>query len=134
MLLEELIMKSLEELNAIRDKKKDELSQRKDSKNLRIVVGMASCGIAAGAKPVMDEIISELKTRNISGVRVSMTGCMGICRLEPIVEVINPDETRVTYANIDAEKAKRIVAEHIVNGRICTDLTIDAVQNNDGGK
>ncbi len=127
-------MNSLEELNAIRDKKKDELSQRKDSQNLRIVVGMASCGIAAGAKPVMDAIIEELNTRGINDIKVSMTGCMGICRLEPIVEVIYPDETRVTYANIDAEKAKRIVAENIVNGQVCTDLTIEAVQNDDGGK
>lgn len=122
-------MKSLAELEALRNKKLQELSFRKDNDGIRVIVGMATCGIAAGARPVMSSLLDELKKRGISNVSVVMTGCLGICRLEPIVEVINTDGTKVTYVKMDAAKAARVVTEHIVNGKVCTDLTIDAVNN-----
>ena len=122
-------MKSLAELEALRNKKLQELSFGKDNDSIRVIVGMATCGIAAGAKPVMSSLLDELKKRGISNVSVVMTGCLGICRLEPIVEVINTDGTKVTYVKMDAAKAARVVTEHIVNGKVCTDLTIDAVNN-----
>lgn len=122
-------MKSLAELEALRNKKLQELSFRKDHDGIRVIVGMATCGIAAGARPVMSSLLDELKKRGISNVSVVMTGCLGICRLEPIVEVINADGTKVTYVKMDAAKAARVVTEHIVNGKVCTDLTIDAVNN-----
>ncbi|HEX3029752.1 MAG TPA: (2Fe-2S) ferredoxin domain-containing protein [Clostridia bacterium] len=117
-------MKSLAELEEIRKKTLDQISLRTNNDGLRVVVGMATCGIAAGARPVMNAILEELKKRNINNVNVTMTGCIGVCKLEPVIEVINPDGSKVTYVKMNAEKAVRVVAEHIVNGRVCADLTI----------
>ncbi len=119
-------MKSIAELEQIRKKTLEEISLRTNKNVLRVVVGMATCGIAAGARPVMNAFLEELKKRNISDVSVTMTGCIGVCRLEPVVEVINPDGDKVTYVKMTPEKAVRVVAEHIVNGRVCSDLTIGA--------
>ena len=121
-------MRSLAELEEIRKKTLEEIKLRTAKGGMRIVVGMATCGIAAGARPVMNAFIEELKKRNLSDVSVTMTGCIGVCRLEPIVEVINPDGSKVTYVKMTPDKAKRVVAEHIVNGRICADLTIGAAE------
>jgi NADP-reducing hydrogenase subunit HndB len=117
-------MKSLAELEEIRKKTLDQMSLRKSSDGMRVVVGMATCGIAAGARPVMTAFVEELKKRNINDVTVSMTGCIGVCRLEPVVEVIDKDGNKVTYVKMNPEKAARVVAEHIVNGRVCVDYTI----------
>ena len=96
-------MKTIAELNAIRDKMKSEVNIR-DSKNLdqkiRIVVGMATCGIAAGARPVLNTLVEEVAKRNLSNVVVTQTGCIGVCRLEPIVEVHEPNKEKVTYVNV----------------------------------
>lgn len=119
-------MKSIAELEAIRKKTLEEISLRTNKDVMRIVVGMATCGIAAGARPVMTAFLEELKKRNINNVHVTMTGCIGVCRLEPIVEVISPDGSKVTYVKMTPEKAAQIVAEHIVNGRVCTAYTIGA--------
>jgi len=119
-------MKSIAELEEIRKKTLEQINLRKNNERLRIVVGMATCGIAAGARPVMNALLEELKKRNISDVSVTMTGCIGVCKLEPIVEVINPDGSKVTYVKMTPEKAARVVAEHIVNGRVCRDYTIGA--------
>ena len=117
-------MKSIAELEEIRKNTFDEIGLRKNKDGYRIVVGMATCGIAAGARPVMQAFVEELKKRNLHDVQVTMTGCIGVCRLEPIVEVISPDGSKVTYVEMTPEKAVRVVAEHIVNGRVCRDLTI----------
>lgn len=119
-------MKSIAELEEIRKRTLDEIGMRKNSNGVRIVVGMATCGIAAGARPVMNAFVEELKKRELNDVTVTMTGCIGVCRLEPVVEIINPDGSKVTYVKMTAEKAKRIVAEHIANGRVCVDYTIGA--------
>lgn len=117
-------MKSLAELEEIRKKTLDQMSLRKSSNGMRVVVGMATCGIAAGARPVMSAFVEELNKRNLTDVTVTMTGCIGVCRLEPIVEVIDADGNKTTYVKMSAEKVARVVAEHIVNGRVCVDLTI----------
>lgn len=119
-------MKSLAELEAIRKKALDEMQLRKNQDAVRIVVGMATCGIAAGARPVMTAFLEELNKRNIHNVNVTMTGCIGVCRLEPVVEVFNPDGSKVTYVKMNREKAAKVVAEHIVNGRVVTEYTIGA--------
>lgn len=121
-------MKSLAELEEIRKKTLEQISLRTNKEGMRIVVGMATCGIAAGARPVMNTLLEELKKRNVHNVSVTMTGCIGVCRLEPIIEVFNPDGSKVTYVKMTAEKAERIVAEHIVNGRVCVDYTIGAAE------
>jgi NADP-reducing hydrogenase subunit HndB len=120
-------MKSLAELEEIRKKTLEQISLRKNENGMRVIVGMATCGIAAGARPVMNAFVEELNKRKINNVSVTMTGCIGVCRLEPVVEIIDKDGSKVTYVNMTAEKVSRIVAEHIVNGRVCLDYTIGEV-------
>ena len=109
-------MKSLAELQALRDKMKDRIGIREAAPdNIRIVVGMGTCGIAAGARPVLTAINNEVVKRNLKNVTVAQTGCIGICEQEPIVEVIMPGKDKVTYVRMSAEKAVRVVVDHIVN-------------------
>ncbi len=123
-------MKSLAELEAIKNKIKNQVDLRKDvdHENIRIVVGMATCGIAAGARPVLSALVDEVGKRGLSDVTVTQTGCIGMCRLEPIVEVMMPGNEKVTYVKMTEEKARKIIAEHIVNGNVVTDYTIGAAK------
>ncbi len=117
-------MKSFAELQAIRDKAKAQVDQRKEQNGYRVIVGMATCGIAAGARPVMKTLLDEVSKRNLTNVTVTQTGCIGVCRFEPIVEVFNPENEKVTYVKMDPEKIKKVVSEHLVNNRIVTDFTL----------
>ncbi len=117
-------MKSLEELKKLRDESKKNLEMRDTNKKTRIVVGMATCGISAGARPVLQTLIEEVDNNNLSDVQVVQTGCIGICRYEPIVEVTRPGEEKVTYIFVDSRKAKRIISEHIINGNVVNEYTI----------
>ena len=120
-------MKSLAELAAIRARMMDQVNLRKDDNvDTRIVVGMATCGIAAGARPVMLAFIEELKKRGIENVTVAQTGCVGMCRLEPMVEVYVKDQEKVTYVHMSPDKVARVVGEHIVNGKPVDEFTIGA--------
>ena len=109
-------MKSLAELQALRDKMKDKIGIRDDGPdNMRIVVGMGTCGIAAGARPVLTAINEEVVKRNLKNVTVAQTGCIGVCEQEPVVEVIAPGKDKVTYVRMTPEKAVKVVVDHIVN-------------------
>ena len=120
-------MKSLAELAAIRARMMDQVNLRKDDNvDTRIVVGMATCGIAAGARPVMLAFIEELKKRGIENVTVAQTGCVGMCRLEPMVEVYVKDQEKVTYVHMNPDKVARVVNDHIVSGRPVDEYTIGA--------
>lgn len=120
-------MKSLAELQEIKNRVSQQVSLRKDREDgIRVVVGMATCGIAAGARPVMNAFMDEIAKRGLSNVTVTQTGCIGMCRLEPIVEVYMPGEEKVTYVHMNPEKVSRIVAEHIINQHPVTDFTIGA--------
>ena len=120
-------MKSLAELAAIRAKMIDQVNMRKDDNiDTRIVVGMATCGIAAGARPVMLGFIEELKKRGIDNVTVAQTGCVGMCRLEPMVDVYVKGQEKVTYVHMTPDKVARVVGEHIVNGKPVDEFTIGA--------
>lgn len=122
-------MKSLEELKAIREKMQSKVNIRMDdSDSIRVVVGMATCGIAAGARPVLNAFVSEVAKRNLGNVQVTQTGCIGVCRLEPIVEVYVPGQEKVTYVKMTADKVPSIVAEHLVNGQVVTEYTIGAAE------
>ena len=123
-------MKSIAELEAIKNKIKNQVDVRKDTDEdtIRIVVGMATCGIAAGARPVLSALVDEVGKRGLSHVTVAQTGCIGMCRLEPIVEVLEPGKDRVTYVKMTEEKAKKVIAEHIVNGNVVTEYTIGAAE------
>ena len=122
-------MKSLEELLAIKEKAQAQMSARDaDGKDgVRVVVGMATCGIAAGARPVLSALLSELEKRNVKHVTVTQTGCIGMCQYEPIVEVFEPGKEKVTYVLMTPEKAVKVVNEHLVNGKPVAEYTVDAV-------
>ena len=117
-------MKSIKELEEIRQRTLNSINMRKDNKNIRIVVGMATCGIAAGALPVLLKFMDEISQRKLEGVTVSQTGCIGVCRLEPIVEVYAPDSEKVTYVKVNPDMVGRIITDHIVNGKVVEEYTI----------
>ena len=122
-------MKTIEDLKKIREDMQSKMSLRKeDEGSLRVVVGMATCGIAAGARPVLEALVNEVGRRELKNVVVTQTGCIGVCRLEPIVEVFEQGKEKVTYVKMDAEKARHIVSEHLVNGRVVEELTIGAAE------
>ncbi len=118
-------MKSLAELQALKQKAIENVNLRKEREDgTRVVVGMATCGIAAGARPVMTAFLEEINKRKLSDVVVEQTGCIGLCRLEPIVEIYAPGKEKVTYIKMTPDKVARIVSEHIVNGRVVDEYTI----------
>lgn len=122
-------MKSLEELKALREQMQNKMNLRKDDNDtIRVVVGMATCGIAAGARPVLTRFVQEIENRGLKNVQVTQTGCIGVCRLEPIVEVYVPGQEKVTYVKMDPEKVPTIVAEHLVNKHVVTEYTIGAAE------
>jgi len=121
-------MKTLAELAQIREQMKSKMAVRDSEGSMRVVVGMATCGIAAGARPVLNAFVEEVNKENLEErVSVSQTGCIGICQFEPVAEVFEGD-TKTTYVKLTADKAKRIVAEHLKNGRVVEEYTIGAFQ------
>ena len=122
-------MKSLEELKAIREKMQKQMDLRENGEdNIRVVVGMATCGIAAGARPVLTAFLEEVQKRDLKNITITQTGCIGVCRLEPIVEVYVPGQEKVTYVRMAPEMAARVVAEHLVNQSVVTEYTIGAAE------
>ena len=120
-------MKSLADLQAIRERMQKQLDLRDTGDDrIRVLVGMATCGIAAGARPVLNAFLEEVDKRELSNVSVTQTGCIGVCRLEPIVEVLVPGKEKVTYVKMSPEKVPAIVSEHLVNGRVVNEYTIGA--------
>ena len=120
-------MKSLAELAEIRNRMKDKVSMREGSGDIRIVVGMATCGIAAGARPVLNTLVEEISAQGLTDTAtVTQTGCIGICQFEPVVEVYQSGKEKVTYVKMTPEKALRVVNDHLVNGNVVTEYTIGA--------
>ncbi|MDR2932183.1 MAG: (2Fe-2S) ferredoxin domain-containing protein [Oscillospiraceae bacterium] len=118
-------MKSLAELQAIRDKARANMGIREDKTDgVRVVVGMATCGIAAGARPVLSTFVEEVAREKLQDVVVGQTGCIGICQYEPVVEVFEPDRPKTTYVKMTAEKAIKVVHQHLMNGQIVEEYTI----------
>ena len=122
-------MKSIEELMAIRDKTRKNMTVREDTgdSKIRVDVGMATCGIAAGARHVLNEFVDEIAKRDVKGVSVQQTGCIGMCQYEPIVEVTEPGKEKVTYVKMTPEKAVRVVNDHIVNGNPVAEFTVGEI-------
>ena len=122
-------MKSLAELAAIREKMKDKVALREGEGEIRVVVGMATCGIAAGARPVLNAFVEEVSNAALSDkVTVSQTGCIGICQYEPVVEIYEAGKEKVTYVKMTADKAKAVVAEHLKKGNVVVEYTIGNAQ------
>ena len=122
-------MKSIAELKALRDQMQAKMNVRdNEDGNIRVVVGMATCGIAAGARPVLNAFVEEISKRNLKNVTVTQTGCLGVCRLEPMVEVLVPGQEKVTYIKMTADKVPTVVANHLVNHQVVSAYTIGSVE------
>ena len=122
-------MKSIADLEAIRQKTLERVGYRKEAdSDIRVVVGMATCGIAAGARPVLNAFTEEVARRDLHGVLVTQTGCIGICQYEPVVEITCPGQEKVTYVKMTPEKVARVVSEHLVGGHPVTEYTIGNVR------
>jgi NADP-reducing hydrogenase subunit HndB len=120
-------MKSLAELKEIREKMQGQIGLRgEDSTQTRVVVGMATCGIASGARPVLNELSNIVQEKGLKDVVVTQTGCIGLCQYEPIVEIFEPGKDKVTYIKMTPEKAKDIVEQHLMRGQIVTDYTLSS--------
>ena len=120
-------MKSLAELQAIKEKMRDKVILREGVNSVRVVVGMATCGIAAGARPVLNALVEGVNKEGLTEkVTVSQTGCIGICQLGPIVEVFEPGKEKTTYVKMTPEKAARVIEEHLKNGNVVNEYTIAA--------
>ena len=117
-------MKSLDELAKIREEAKALTGLREGQDGAKIVIGMGTCGIAAGARETLMAFLDELAKRDIRTVTVTQTGCLGLCDQEPMVDIYIPGKNKVTYGKIDAEKARRIVANHIVNGNVMNEWVV----------
>lgn len=119
------IMKSLAELAAIREKMKDKVILREGTGEIRVVVGMATCGIAAGARPVLNAFVEKVSEAGLAEkVTVSQTGCIGVCQYEPVVEIFEAGKEKVTYVKMTPEKAAEVVEKHLKGGKIIDEYTI----------
>lgn len=118
-----MAIKSLEDLRKIKEQAKSEAGARRES-GTQVIVGMGTCGIAAGARVIMTAILEEISKRGLQNVSVMQTGCIGMCQREPLVDIVRPGEPRVTYGNVKPEDVPRIISDHLVNGRIVTDLVV----------
>ncbi len=121
-------MKSLAELAAIKEKMQSKVVLREGSGEIRVVVGMATCGIAAGARPVLSAFVEEVSNAGLADkVMVTQTGCIGVCQYEPVVEVFEAGKEKVTYVKMTAEKAKEVVEKHLKGGSVVEEYTITNV-------
>ncbi len=121
-------MKSLEELKAIREKMQGQIGIRNESSDqTRVIVGMATCGIASGARPVLTALADAVQSKGLTNVSVTQTGCIGLCQYEPIVEVLEPGKDKVTYVKMTPEKAIEVVEQHLIRGQVIQKYTIAEV-------
>ena len=118
-----MAIKSLEDLRKIKETARQATNARHEN-GTQVIVGMGTCGIAAGARTIMTAILDEISKRGIQSVSVMQTGFIGMCQREPLVDIVRPGEPRVTYGNVKPEDVSRIIAEHLVNGRIVSDLVV----------
>lgn len=123
-----MAIKSLEDLRKIKAQAQKDTEARRSSET-QIIIGMGTCGIAAGARAVMTAVLEELQKRNIHNVEVLQTGCIGMCQKEPLLDVVRPGEDRVTYGPVSPKDVPRIIAEHLVNGNVVEDLVVAKISN-----
>ena len=121
-------IKSLEDLRKIKAESQLQTKARK-SNDTQVIIGMGTCGIAAGAREVMTAVLEELAKRNLNNVSVLQTGCIGMCQKEPLMDIVRPGEDRVTYGPVYPTDGPRIIAEHLVNGNIVEDLVVAKIPN-----
>jgi NADP-reducing hydrogenase subunit HndB len=120
-------MKTLEDLKALRERLKSDIKVR-HAQETKIIVGMGTCGIAAGAREVMSAVLDELAVRRLNEVQVQQTGCIDMCEQEVLLDVVRPNEPRITYGRVKPSDVKRIIADHVVNGRIIEDMVVGKIE------
>ena len=123
-----MAIKSLEDLRKIKAESQKNTEARKNN-DTQIIIGMGTCGIAAGAREVMAAVLVELAERNLHDVAVLQTGCIGMCQKEPLLDIVRPGEDRVTYGPVKPQDVSRIIAEHLVNGNVVEDLVVAKIPN-----
>ncbi len=123
-------MKSLEELKKLREQAQANLELRKQKDGYRVIVGMATCGIAAGARPVLAKFVEEVASRKLDSVTVTQVGCIGECALEPIVEVIDKNDKRTIYGLVKVEDVNTIIEEHLIGGKVVETKTLEYLKAN----
>ncbi|OCL27651.1 NADH dehydrogenase [Orenia metallireducens] len=121
-------MKSLEELRKLREKAQKDIQARKTSNKAKVIIGMGTCGIAAGAREILKAVMAEINKRNLD-VIVTQTGCIGMCEKEPLLDVQMPGKERITYGNLTKDDVSKIVVEHIVNGKVVEDLAVAKLED-----
>lgn len=119
-------IKSLEDLKRLREEALEKRKVKTTAGSTQVIVGMGTCGIAAGARETMKAILTQIETENLSGISVTQTGCIGLCEREPIVQVVSGDNPKVTYGKVTPEVAKRIMDEHVLGGRVVQAYVIEA--------
>ena len=125
-----MAIKSLAVLRKIKAESQKETEARKNN-DTQIIIGMGTCGIAAGARAVMTAVLEELAKRGLHNVAVLQTGCIGMCQKEPLLDIVRPGEDRVTYGPVKPEDVPRIIADHLVNGIVVEDLVVAKIPNKD---
>ena len=121
-------MKSVADLIRMRDEARKKVDLREGDKDYRVVVGMATCGIAAGARPVLNAFVEGVNKSGLENkVSVTQTGCIGICQYEPVVEVFEAGKDKVTYVKMTPEKAQEVIEKHLKGGHVIGEYTIGAV-------
>ena len=125
-----MVIKNLADLRKIKAESQKETEARKNNET-QIIIGMGTCGIAAGARGVMAAVLEELSKRGLHNVAVLQTGCIGMCQKEPLLDIVRPGEDRVTYGPVKPEDVPRIIADHLVNGIVVEDLVVAKIPNKD---
>lgn len=122
-------MKSLEELRAIREKMQGKVGVRAENEDqTRVIVGMATCGIASGARPVLTALSDAVQEQGLLNINVTQTGCIGLCQYEPIIEVMEPGKEKVTYVKMTPEKAMEVLRMHLLDGQVVKKYTLGAAK------
>ncbi|MFO7814706.1 MAG: (2Fe-2S) ferredoxin domain-containing protein [Halanaerobiales bacterium] len=116
-------MKSLEELREMRKEVEKDMQMRKSTNKPKVIIGMGTCGIAAGAREILQTVMEEMDKRDLE-IEVTQTGCIGMCEKEPLMDVKLPGKDRITYGNLDKEAVKRIIVNHVINGNVIDELVI----------
>lgn len=119
-------IQSLEDLQKFREQIIEKKRRAASAGKVELIISLGSCGIAAGALDVLQAVKAQVKADHLDDAIVSETGCIGLCHHEPILEVVVGDQPRVAYGHVNVDAVKRIVREHVLNGKVVEDLVIDA--------
>lgn len=119
-------VKTIEDLKRLREQVQSQTSVRYESSK-QIIVGMGTCGIAAGAREVMSAILDEIAKRRVEDILVRQTGCIGMCEKEVMVDVVLPGQPRITYGGVKTTDIPKIIAEHVINGHIVKELVVGKI-------